>query len=94
MWLMLQHDTPEDYILATGRTQSVRRFTELAFDVVGMDYRNYVVQDARFVRPADVDLLVGDPSKAKNLLGWEASTSFEELVRLMVESELAHPDNY
>ncbi|OGO34874.1 MAG: GDP-mannose 4,6-dehydratase [Chloroflexi bacterium RBG_16_57_11] len=94
MWLMLQHDTPEDYILATGRTQSVRRFTELAFDVVGLDYSKYVVQDARFVRPADVDLLVGDPSKAKKLLGWEATTSFEQLVRLMVESELAHPDNY
>jgi GDPmannose 4,6-dehydratase len=69
MWLMLQQDAPEDYILATGRTQSVRRFAELAFEVVGLDYHNHVVLDSRYVRPADVDLLVGDPVKAKKMLG-------------------------
>jgi GDPmannose 4,6-dehydratase len=88
MWLMLQQDQPEDCILATGRTHTVQRFVELAFEVVGLDYRNYIVQDARFMRPADVDILVGDSSKAKHLLGWQATTSFEELVRIMVEAEL------
>lgn len=89
MWLMLQQDAPEDYVLATGRTHTVGRFAELAFEAVGLDYRDYIVQDPRFMRPADVDLLVGDPSKARQKLGWEAKTSFEELVRLMVEAELA-----
>lgn len=89
MWLMLQQDAPEDYVLATGRTHTVGRFAELAFETVGLDYRDYIVQDPRFMRPADVDLLVGDPSKARQKLGWEAKTSFEELVRLMVEAELA-----
>ena len=88
MWLMLQQDQPEDYVLATGRTQTVQRFVELAFEAVGLDYREYVVQDPRFMRPADVDLLVGDPSKAKERMGWEATTSLEELVRIMVEAEL------
>jgi GDPmannose 4,6-dehydratase len=88
MWLMLQQDTPEDYVLATGRTHTVGRFVELAFESVGLDYREYVVQDPRFMRPAEVDLLVGDPSKAKTRLGWQASTPFEELVRLMVEAEM------
>ncbi len=88
MWLMLQQDTPEDYILATGRTHTVERFVELAFEAVGLDYRDYVVQDPRFMRPAEVDLLVGDPSKAKQKLGWQATTPFEELVRLMVEAEM------
>ena len=88
MWLMLQQDSPQDYVLATGRTHTVERFVQLAFEVVGLDYHDYVVQDPRFMRPADVDLLVGDPSKAKCELGWEAKTSFEELVRIMVEAEL------
>ena len=88
MWLMLQQDQPEDYILSTGRTHTVQRFVELAFEMVGLDYRDYVVQDPRFMRPADVDLLVGDPSKAKHQLGWQATTSFEDLVRIMVEAEL------
>lgn len=88
MWLMLQQDSPQDYVLATGRTHTVERFVQLAFEVVGLDYHDYVVQDPRFMRPADVDLLVGDPSKAKRELGWEAKTSFEELVRIMVEAEL------
>ncbi len=88
MWLMLQQDTPQDYVLATGRTHTVERFAQLAFEAVGLDYRDYVVQDPRFMRPADVDLLVGDPSKAKRELGWEAKTSFEDLVRIMVEAEM------
>ncbi len=88
MWLMLQQDEPDDYVLATGLTHTVRRFAELAFEMVGLDYRDYVVQDPIFMRPADVDLLVGDPSKAKEKLGWEATTSFEELIRVMVEAEL------
>jgi len=88
MWLMLQQDTPEDYVLATGRTHTVQRFVELAFETVGLDYRDYVVQDPRFMRPAEVDLLVGDPTKAQQKLGWQASTPFEELVRLMVEAEM------
>jgi GDPmannose 4,6-dehydratase len=88
MWLMLQQDEPEDYILATGQTHTVRRFVELAFESVGLNWVDYVVQDPRFMRPADVDLLVGDPSKARLKLGWEATMTFEELIRLMVESEL------
>ena len=88
MWRMLQQDKADDYVLATGRTHSVERFVELAFETVGLDYRPYVVQDPQFMRPADVDLLVGDPAKAKAKLGWEAVTPFEELVKLMVEAEL------
>jgi GDPmannose 4,6-dehydratase len=88
MWMMLQSDQPEDYVLATGRTHTVERFAELAFETVGLNYRDFVAQDPRFVRPADVDLLVGDPSKARRQLGWQASTSFEDLVRIMVEAEL------
>ena len=88
MWLMLQHDQPEDFVLATGRTHTVERFADLAFQAVGLDYRDHVVQDARFVRPADVDLLVGDPAKAKKLLGWETTTSFEELIEIMVRAEM------
>ncbi len=88
MWLMLQQDEPQDFILSTGRTQSVERFADLAFEAVGLDFRDYLVQDPRFMRPAEVDELVGDPSKAKQMMGWEAETSFEELVRIMVEAEL------
>ena len=88
MWMMLQQDKPEDFVLATGRTHTVERFAELAFQAVGLDYQDYVTQDPRFMRPAEVDLLVGDSSKARKKLGWEPATSFEELVRLMVEAEL------
>ena len=88
MWLMLQADAPQDYVLATGRTHSVERFAELAFETVGLDYRDFVVQDPRFMRPAEVDLLVGDPSKAQKELGWQAETSFEQLVEIMVTAEL------
>jgi GDPmannose 4,6-dehydratase len=89
MWLMLQQEQPGDYVVATGQTQSVRRFCELAFGHVGLDYRDYVVLDERFMRPAEVDLLVGDPSKAREVLGWQPETSFEELVRMMVEADIA-----
>ncbi|MGD8455925.1 MAG: GDP-mannose 4,6-dehydratase [Anaerolineales bacterium] len=88
MWLMLQQDTSEDFVLATGKTHSVGRFVELAFETVGLKWEDYVVQDPRFMRPAEVDLLVGDCSKAKKHLGWESKTSFEDLVQLMVEADL------
>ncbi len=88
MWLMLQQDTPDDYVIATGETHSVREFVEEAFGYVGLDWREYVVEDPRFYRPAEVDLLVGDASKARQVLGWEPSVSFQELVRLMVDADL------
>ncbi|GIV97368.1 MAG: GDP-mannose 4,6-dehydratase [Herpetosiphonaceae bacterium] len=88
MWMMLNQDQPSDYVIATGKTHSVRRFCELAFDHVGLDYRDYVVQDERFMRPAEVDLLIGDATKARTTLGWHPETSFEELVARMVESDL------
>ena len=85
---MLQQDQPDDYVLATGKTHSVQRFVELAFEVVGLQAQDYVVQDPRFMRPAEVDLLVGNPQKAKDRLGWQPKTTFEELVRIMVDAEL------
>ena len=89
MWLMLQQDQPGDFVVATGQTQSVRHFCELAFGHVGLDYRDYVVLDERFMRPAEVDLLVGDSSNAHKVLGWQPETSFENLVRMMVEADVA-----
>jgi GDPmannose 4,6-dehydratase len=89
MWMMLQQEHPEDFVIATGKTHSVRRFCELAFERVGLDYREYVVQDERFFRPAEVDLLVGDPSKAYEKLGWKPETSLEQLVNIMVDADLA-----
>lgn len=88
MWLMLQRDTPEDYVVATGETYSVEEFLDIAFGHLDMDWRQYVVQDARFMRPAEVDLLVGDPSKAGRELGWEPRVSFQELVRMMVDADM------
>jgi len=88
MWMMLQQDHPEDYVVATGQTHTVRKLCELAFGHVGLDYHDYVVQDERFYRPAEVDLLIGDPAKAGKVLGWKPETSFEELVRMMVEADL------
>ncbi|MCC7261002.1 MAG: GDP-mannose 4,6-dehydratase [Candidatus Latescibacteria bacterium] len=88
MWRMLQHPTPEDYVLATGETHSVREFLEEAFGHVGLDWQKYVEIDPRYYRPAEVDLLIGDPSKAKQLLGWEPETRFQDLVRLMVDADL------
>jgi GDPmannose 4,6-dehydratase len=88
MWLMLQQDQPDDYVIATGETHSVREFIELAFGGVGLDWQQYVVQDPALIRPAEVDVLVGDASKARRVLGWEPTVSFPELVRLMVEADL------
>jgi GDPmannose 4,6-dehydratase len=88
MWLMLQHDRPDDFVIATGATNTVRRCVELAFGEVGLDWEPYVVIDDSFKRPAEVDLLVGDAAKAKRVLGWEPQTSFEELVRLMVHADM------
>ncbi len=92
MWMMLQQEEPEDFILSTGVTHTVEDFARIAFGVVGLDFQDYTVQDPRFMRPADVDLLVGDPSKAQSKLGWRASTSFQDLVRIMVEAELNNKD--
>ena len=89
MWRMLQQDAPDDYVVATGETHEVREFCEVAFEHVGLDYRDFVVQDERFMRPAEVDLLVGDPSKARAELGWELRTSFQDLVTMMVDADLA-----
>ncbi len=88
MWMMLQQDKPEDYVVATGETHSVRELCEIAFGYVGLDYRDFVVQDPRFFRPAEVDLLVGDASKARKKLGWKPSVTFEELVKIMVDADL------
>ncbi len=89
MHLMLQQDEPEDYVIATGKTHSVLDFVQQAFGRVGLDWREYVRTDPKFMRPAEVELLVGDPSKAERKLGWRATTSFEELVAMMVEADLA-----
>src|SRR3954463_6024344 len=90
MWLMLQQDTADDYVIATGSTHTVRECVEVAFDQAGVgDWERHVVIDPAFVRPAEVDLLIGDPGKAKRDLGWEPATSFEELIRLMVDADLA-----
>lgn len=88
MWLMLQQDQPDDYVIATGKTHSVERLLEIAFGHVGLNWQDYAVQDRRFMRPAEVDLLVGDPSKAKRAMGWEPQVSFEELIGMMVEADL------
>ena len=89
MWLMLQQNYPDNYVIGTGETHPVREFCEIAFSHVGLDYKEYVVQDEKFYRPAEVDLLVSDPSKARNVLKWEPSVSFKELVIMMVDSGLA-----
>ncbi len=88
MWLMLQQDTPDDYVVATGETHTVREFCERAFSRVGLDYNEYVEIDPHYYRPAEVDLLLGDPTKAKTQLGWEPKVSFEGLVDMMVDSDL------
>ncbi len=88
MWLMLQQEKPDDYVVATGETHSVEEFLTEAFGYVNLDWRDYVKQDPRFMRPAEVDLLVGDPSKAGRKLGWEPSVTFSELVKMMVKADL------
>ena len=89
MHLILQHEEPDDFVVATGESHSVQEFCELAFAEVGLDYREHVVVDERFQRPAEVDVLVGDSSKARRVLGWEPSHTFPELVREMVQSDMA-----
>ncbi len=89
MWLMLQQDKADDYVVATGETHEVREFCELAFGHVDLDYRDHVVMDERFMRPAEVDLLVGDPAKARRVLGWKPEVSFSELVARMVDADMA-----
>ena len=88
MWMMLQQPEPDDYVIATGLTHTVQRLVELAFGAVGLDWRTYVKIDPALVRPAEVDLLIGDPSKAKAKLGWTPEVSFEQLVEMMVKSDL------
>ena len=89
MWLMLQQEKPDDYVVATGRTHSVREFVRIAFESAGLgSYEPYIAIDPRFVRPAEVDLLVGDPSKARRELGWEPQVSFEELIEMMVKADI------
>ncbi len=89
MWLMLQQDGPDDYVVATGEAHSVQELVEVAFARVGLDWQDHVVIDPAFVRPAEVDLLIGDPSKAKAKLGWQPKTSFVQLVELMVDADVA-----
>ena len=88
MWRMLQQDTPDDYVVATGRTISVREFADMAFAAAGLRFEDHVEFDQRYLRPAEVDLLLGDPSKAKAQLGWEPSTTVEELAKMMVDSDM------
>jgi len=88
MWLMLQQDTPDDYVVAMGETHSVREFCETAFKHVGLNWQDFVVQDPAFMRPAEVDQLIGDPAKAKAELKWEPEVSFQALVKMMVEADL------
>lgn len=88
MWMMLQHDKPDDYVVATGESHSVREFCEEAFSAAGLDYKDYVKIDRKFCRPVDVKYLLGDPTKIKTTLGWKPKTSFKELVKMMVEADL------
>jgi GDPmannose 4,6-dehydratase len=93
MWLMLQQDKPEDYVIATGETHSVSEFCEEAFNYVGLNWKDYVEIDPRYFRPAEVDLLIGDAAKAKRILGWEPKTKFKELVHLMVDADIKALDD-
>ena len=89
MWMMLQQDEPDDYVLATGETHSGRELVEIAFDQVGLNWEDHVVIDQQYFRPAEVDLLIGNPTKAREQLGWKPEVGFEELVRMMVDADLA-----
>jgi len=88
MWMMLQHDTPDDFVLATGETQTIRQFLDFTFESLDLDWNKYVEIDPRYFRPTEVNLLLGDPSKAKKELGWEAKTSCKQLAELMVSHDL------
>ena len=89
MWMMLQQDKPDDYVIATGETYTVKHLVELAFEAAGLEWQKYVVTDPALVRPAEVDLLIGDPAKAKKQLGWEPEVKFAQLVKMMVDADLA-----
>jgi GDPmannose 4,6-dehydratase len=89
MWRMLQQPEGDDYVLATNETHTVREFVEVAFGHVGLDWKEFVKFDARYERPAEVDLLIGNPAKAREKLGWEPKTRFKELVQIMVDADLA-----
>lgn len=89
MWLMLQQNEPDDYVVSTDETHSVREFVEEAFNYVNLDWKKYVIQDAKFYRPAEVDMLVGDSSKARQMLKWEPTVDFKELIRMMVDADIA-----
>jgi GDPmannose 4,6-dehydratase len=89
MWRMVQADNPDDYVLATNETHTVKEFVEKAFAHVNLDWREYVRHDKRYERPAEVDLLIGNPAKAKKNIGWEAKVRFDELIKIMVDADLA-----
>ena len=93
MWKMLNHDVPEDWVLATGETHTVRDFAKKAFEIVGLDYQDYVITSEAYYRPNEVEHLLGDSSKAKNELNWEPKTTFNDLVKLMVDSDLKHAES-
>jgi len=93
MWLMLQQDEPDDYVVSTGLTHSVKDLLQIAFDYVNLNWKDYVIVDPKFVRPAEIKLLLGDPSKARKKLGWKPKISFEELVRMMVDADLEKVKN-
>lgn len=97
MWLMLQQDAPDDYVIATGKTHTVERLLDVAFNCVDLNWKDYVVQDPKFMRPAEVDLLIGDPSKAQAKLAWEPNVTFEQMIQMMVEADIERlkkdPDN-
>ena len=88
-WMMLQQDNPDDYVIATNETHTIREFLEVSFGRVGLDYEKYVEIDPRYFRPAEVDLLIGDPAKAKRQLDWTPKTTFKDLVRIMTEADVA-----
>lgn len=93
MWLMLQQDTPDDYVIATGETHTVERLVDVAFSHAGLKWKDYVRQDPAFLRPAEVDLLIGDPSKAQAQLGWKPKVSFEHMIQMMVDSDIERLSN-
>ena len=88
-WRMLQQDNPDDYVIATGETHTIREFLQESFGMLNMEYEKYVEIDPRYFRPAEVDLLIGDPSKAKRQLDWAPNTTFKDLVRIMTEADVA-----
>ena len=94
MWLMLQQDKPDDYVIATGRTTTVRDMCRIAFAHVGLDYDEHVVIDPKFFRPAEVDVLLGNPAKARAVLGWQAKTDVAQLIRMMVDADLRASDAF